>query len=121
MKPLQFSVAFFSVVIVSAYHTEHIIYHHLYVALLVFGLLNHGLSYEQKVLSNHVHFIDVTLAHVTFCYTLYEGYNSILIVVSVIDVAILYLLEHVFTKYTEFIHMSIHLHIVITMVVYLNK
>lgn len=119
IKLLQISSCLFSTVVLSAYYTNNYIYHHLYLLLLIFGILNHGLERKNDNSRNIIHNIDRVIAKFTFLYTFYETYNLILIKIILIYNLIIYFLEYRYSKYDLHLHFIIHLHIILCMNIYL--
>jgi hypothetical protein len=119
IKLLQISSCLFSTVVLSAYYTNNYIYHHLYLLLLIFGILNHGLERKNDNSRNIIHNIDRVIAKITFLYTFYETYNLILIKIILIYNLIIYFLEYRYSKYDLYLHFIIHLHIILCMNTYL--
>ena len=119
IKLLQISSCLFSTVVLSAYYTNNYIYHHLYLLLLIFGILNHGLERKNDNSRNIIHNIDRVIAKFTFLYTFYETYNLILIKIILIYNLIIYFLEYRYSKYDLHLHFIIHLHIILCMNTYL--
>ncbi len=119
IKLLQISSCLFSTVVLSAYYTNNYIYHHLYLLLLIFGILNHGLERKNDNSRNIIHNIDRVIAKFTFFYTFYDTYNLILIRIILIYNLIIYFLEYRYSKYDLHLHFIIHLHIILCMNIYL--
>lgn len=118
MKPLQISVSFFSTVVVTCYYTRNDYYHHLYLLLVIFGLLNHNLERKQDNSRNIIHIIDTFLAHVAFVSCLYDSYGNLFMTVSMFNAFTFFILEYMYPKYDELLHMLIHIHTVFSMNIY---
>ena len=105
----------FATIVINCYYTRNHFYHHLYLLILVFGILNHGLERKNDNSKNAIHIIDTALAH--FCF-LYSGYDTIhvgFMNVSLFNIFLLFLLEHKYPRYDHILHFFIHLQTTISM------
>lgn len=119
MRTLQKSVSLFSTIIISSYYAQHAVYHHLYTALLLFGLANHALDRRADNSKNAIHVVDTTLAHATFAYTVYDSYPVTFMNISLCNTFMLFALEYIFPKHDEILHLLIHIHTTMSMNIYL--
>lgn len=118
MKPLQLSVSFFSTIVVTCYYTQNYFYHHLYMLMTIFGILNHELDRNKDNSKNLTHIIDTFLAHLAFACTLCESYTNRFMAISLCNTLLFYMLEHMYPKYDIVFHMMIHVHTVFSMNIY---
>jgi len=118
MKPLQISVSFFSTIVVTCYYTRNPFYHHLYMLMIIFGILNHELEREKDNSKNIIHIIDTFLAHLAFVCTLYDSYNYTFMNISLFNTFMFFVLEYMYPEYDQILHMMIHAHTVVSMNIY---
>jgi len=118
MKPLQISVSFFSTIVVTCYYTHNTFYHHLYMLMIIFGILNHELDRKKDNSKNIIHIIDTFLAHLAFVCTLYESHNYMFMNISLFNIFMFFVLEYMYPEYDQILHMMIHVHTVVSMNIY---
>ena len=54
MKFLQMSVCMFATIVVTCFYTRNYFYHHLYLLMVIFGILNHGLERKNDNSKNKI-------------------------------------------------------------------
>jgi len=118
MKPLQISVSFFSTIIVTCYYTRNYFYHHLYTIMIIFGILNHELDRKKDNSKNIIHVIDMFLAHLAFVCILYDSYKNTFMMISLLNTFIFFMLEYMYPKYDQLLHLMIHAHTIFSMNIY---
>lgn len=118
MKPLQISVSFFSTIVVTCYYTSNPFYHHLYMLMIIFGIMNHELDRKKDNSKNIIHVIDTFLAHLAFGCTLYDSYKYLFMNISLFNIFMFFVLEYMYPKYDHILHIMIHAHTVVSMNIY---
>jgi len=119
MKFLQLSVtSMFSSIVITCYYTRNYFYHHLYVLLIILGILNHGLERQKDNSKNIIHIIDTTMACFAFCYSGYDSFHLLFMNISLINIFIFFILEYAYPKYDHILHFLIHLQTAISMNIY---
>jgi len=112
------SVSMFATIIINCYYTRNYFYHHLYVCMLIFGILNHELDRKSDNSKNIIHIIDTSLSHFCFFYSGYDSINVRFMNVSFFNIVLLFLLEYRYPKYDHILHFLIHLQTTISMNIY---
>jgi hypothetical protein len=118
MKFLQISVCMFATIVVTCFYTRNYFYHHLYLLMVIFGILNHGLERKNDNSKNIIHIIDTSLAHFAFFYCGYESIHVRYMNISLFNIFVLFLLEYKFPKHDHILHFFIHLQTTISMNIY---
>jgi hypothetical protein len=119
MKFLQISViTMFSPIMITCYYTRNYFYHHIYMLLIIFGILNHGLERKNNNGKNVIHIIDTTIACFAFFYSRYDSFHLFFMNVSFINIFIFFILEYIYPKYDHILHFLIHLQTAISMNIY---
>ena len=91
MKFLQLSVtSMFSSIVITCYYTRNYFYHHLYLLLIILGILNHGLERKNDNSKNIIHIIDTTMACFAYVYSGYDSFHLFFMNVSLINIFILF-------------------------------
>ena len=118
MKFLQMSVCMFATIVVTCFYTRNYFYHHLYLLMVIFGILNHGLVRKNDNSKNIIHIIDTSLAHFAFFYCGYDSIHVRYMNISLFNIFVLFLIEYNFPKYDHILHFFIHLQTTISMNIY---
>ncbi len=119
MKFLQLSVtSMFSSIVITCYYTRNYFYHHLYLLLIILGILNHGLERKNDNSKNIIHIIDTTMACFAFFYSGYDSFHLFFMNVSLFNIFIFFILEYFYPKCDHILHFLIHLQTAISMNIY---
>ena len=119
MKFLQLSVtSMFSSIVITCYYTRNYFYHHLYLLLIILGILNHGLERKNDNSKNIIHIIDTTMACFAFFYSGYDSFHLLFMNISLINIFIFFILEYIYPKCDHILHFLIHLQTAISMNIY---